>query len=120
MILESTYQSTFRKRARARTAPHVIDPARFPAEEFVVTAASWDLLETAYDQARAQRFTDADFKFWLTTNRGADFSGKNVEAAARKLPHGDALPQEFTNFSLTVQSLGLMGPVDPLESQVGH
>jgi hypothetical protein len=44
VILETTYQSTFRKRAHAMTAPHVIDPARFLTEQ--LEQASPDLMRS--------------------------------------------------------------------------
>lgn len=42
MILETTYQSTFRKKAPTMTAPRVVDPARVASEQ--LEQASPDLM----------------------------------------------------------------------------
>lgn len=45
MILETTYQSTFGKIMHAKTAPHIIDTARFLPEQ--LQQASPELMGTA-------------------------------------------------------------------------
>jgi energy-coupling factor transporter ATP-binding protein EcfA2 len=89
-----------------------------PVSEFIPGAAKWEDLEAAYDSARAKRLTNADFKSWLKTMRGAVLSRERIDIAAKSL--GDKLPREFDDLSLTVQSLGLMGAIDPLERQAGQ
>lgn len=89
-----------------------------PVSELVPTAASWEELEAAYDSARAKRLTNADFKSWLKTMRGAVLTREKIGQAAKSI--GDRLPREFDDLVLTVQSLGLMGAIDPLERLAGQ
>lgn len=85
-----------------------------PSSAFMSSDASWEDLSTAYEQARSRGLTKESFKSWLTRMRGADFSRQNVENAA---PHvGDSLPAEFTQLSLLIQGLALLGPVDDLDT----
>lgn len=84
-----------------------------PVSEFITTAATWEELEAAYDSARAKRLTSVDFKSWLKTMRGAVLTRERIDHAAKSI--GDKLPREFDELALTVQSLGLMGAIDPLE-----
>lgn len=89
-----------------------------PVSEFIPTATNWEELEAAYDSARAQRLTNANFKSWLKTMRGAVLSRERIDHAAKLI--GDKLPREFDDLALTIQSLRLMGAVDPLERLAGQ
>ncbi|BCW52031.1 hypothetical protein [Arthrobacter sp. StoSoilB13] len=89
-----------------------------PVSEFIPTAATWEELEAAYEFARAKRLTSVDFKSWLKTMRGAVLTRERIDHAAKSL--GDKLPREFDDLALTVQSLALMGAIDPLESLAGQ
>lgn len=72
MILETTYQSTFRKRAHAMTAPHIIDPARFLSEQ--IEQASPDLM-----RSMLTTFIDALMSAEADTVCGAEY-GARTEA----------------------------------------
>ncbi|MET3143493.1 UNVERIFIED_ORG: hypothetical protein ABIB13_003229 [Arthrobacter sp. UYEF2] len=82
--------------------------------EFVPGQVTWEQLESDYDKARRAGLTMDNFKSWLTKNRGARFSREDVRAAAESM---DSLPPEFTDLSLSIQGLALMGAPDELWHQ---
>lgn len=84
-----------------------------PSSAFMSGNTNWEELSTAYERARSGQLTKENFKSWLTKMRGADFSRQNVEKAAQTI--GGPLPKEFTELSLVIQGLGLMGPIDDLD-----
>lgn len=86
-----------------------------PASAFKLSK-SWPELEADYDRARSAGLTNENFKSWLKKMRGADFSKNLVEKAANSMP--SPLPREFTELSMTVQGLGILGPVDDLETSL--
>lgn len=85
-----------------------------PPSAFIPGDTSWEELSAAYERAKRGGLTKESFKSWLTKMRGADFSREKVENAA--LTMGRPLPREFTELSLAIQSQGLLGPVDDLET----
>lgn len=85
-----------------------------PVSKFVPGQATWKQLESDYDKARAAGVTKDNFKSWLKTTRGAKFTREHVKEAAKSM---DSLPQEFTDLSVTVQGLALLGVPDELLHQ---
>lgn len=85
-----------------------------PVTKFVPGQVTWKQLESDYDKARAAGVTRDNFKSWLKTTRGAKFTREHVQDAAKSM---DDLPHEFTDLSVTVQSLALLGAPDELLDQ---
>lgn len=85
-----------------------------PVSKFVPGQITWERLESDFDKARGAGLTKDNFKSWLTKARGARFSREHVEEAAKSM---DSLPHEFTDLSLTIQGLALMGAPDELWHQ---
>lgn len=88
-----------------------------PVSKFIPGQATWEHLESDYDDARAAGLTKDNFKTWLKKTRGAKFSREDVEDAAKSM---DNVPHEFTTLSLTVQELAFMGAPDDLWRQRGE
>lgn len=85
-----------------------------PVSAFLPSAATWEELSAEYEFAKRRQVTKESFKAWLKLRRGADFSRQTVERASQAM--GDQLPAEFTELSLFIQGLGLLGPVDDLDA----
>ncbi|WP_216699820.1 hypothetical protein [Arthrobacter sp. H5] len=84
-----------------------------PPSAFGLGGSDWDAFSSSYEEAKARGLTKENFKSWLTSKRGANFSRATVKTAAEMI--GSPLPREFSELSMTIQTLGLMGPLDDLE-----